>query len=365
MSHAPGSRAGAVPPREDGAGGAGAASRRPVLLRWGLPRDPRAVEHILGFVIFTVLTIVVTRAYLQLTGFPQVGGATLHIAHVLWGGLLMAVALVLALSFIGPVVRPAVAFFGGVGFGLFIDEVGKFLTKDNDYFYRPAPMIMYVTLMLVMVAADFLHGRRAHAPSEYLAGAADHAVAGVAGGLSPERRADAEELLAQGRAATGAAEVEALLAVVPEDHAELPDPIESTTTKIAEALRGLVRQGWTTGVSVALLAAVAGIDAAVIALAVTGDGDPPRWAVIVALGSLGLSVLLAGRGVMLLRRDRAEAFQWLRVAIVVNLLITLVALFRLDPWPACLGMAVAVVALVVVGAERGRLTRGVVARGGN
>ena len=131
--------------------------RRHVLLRWGLPRDPRGSEHVLGFVLTTVATIVVTRAYLQLTGFPQVGGETLHIAHVLWGGLFMALAMVLVLSFAGPVVRPPAAFLGGIGFGLFIDEVGKFLTQDNDYFFQPAPMIMYLTLVVLIILADVLH----------------------------------------------------------------------------------------------------------------------------------------------------------------------------------------------------------------
>src|SRR5690606_41261270 len=98
--------------------------RRHVLLRWGLPRDPRASEHVLGFVLTTVATIVVTRGYLQLTGFPQIGGETPHAAHVLSGGLFMAVAMGLLLSLAGPVVRPPAAFLGGSGSGRCMDEVG-------------------------------------------------------------------------------------------------------------------------------------------------------------------------------------------------------------------------------------------------
>ena len=36
-------------------------------------------------------SIVVTRLYLELTGYPTVGGDTLHIAHAVWGGLLLFV----------------------------------------------------------------------------------------------------------------------------------------------------------------------------------------------------------------------------------------------------------------------------------
>ncbi|MEE6272426.1 hypothetical protein [Georgenia wangjunii] len=333
------------------------ADRPHVLLRWGLPRDPRGSEHVLGFALTTVVTIVVTRGYLQLTGFPQVGGETLHVAHVLWGGLLMAVAMVLLLSFAGPVIRPPAAFVGGVGFGLFIDEVGKFLTQDNDYFFRPAPMIMYVTVVLVMIGADALHGRRERNPSEALAAAADHAVAGVAGGLSPQRRAIAEELLAQGQDAPGAAEVKALLGVVPEDHSELRDPLEVLTRRGREVLRGVVRGGWTTALTTVLIGVLVVGGAGVVGLAEVGEeaGDAPRWAAVVALASLVVMVIVALRGVVLLNRNRYHAFQWLRRALLVNLLITLVALFRIDPWPASAGMAVALVALGIVAAERVRL----------
>jgi hypothetical protein len=53
------------------------------------------------------------------------------------GRALLAVAVFALLSFVGPVARPFAALLGGVGFGLFIDEVGKFVSSDTDYFYRP------------------------------------------------------------------------------------------------------------------------------------------------------------------------------------------------------------------------------------
>ncbi len=36
------------------------------------------------WLVSAVVTILGVRLYLELTGYPQVGGATLHIAHMLW-----------------------------------------------------------------------------------------------------------------------------------------------------------------------------------------------------------------------------------------------------------------------------------------
>src|SRR5690606_1453271 len=48
------------------------------------------------------------------------------------------------------------ALLGGIGFGLFIDEIGKFVTNDNDYFYEPAIGLMYVSFLLIWLLARLL-----------------------------------------------------------------------------------------------------------------------------------------------------------------------------------------------------------------
>ncbi|MFL6116913.1 MAG: hypothetical protein ACJ786_37015 [Catenulispora sp.] len=48
-----------------------------------------------------IATVLITRAYLAATGYPKVGSGTIHIGHVLWGGLLMIAALTVALVWVG------------------------------------------------------------------------------------------------------------------------------------------------------------------------------------------------------------------------------------------------------------------------
>ena len=103
-------------------------------------------------------SIMVTRIFLQLTGYPKVGSGELHIAHVLWGGLILFIAALLPLIYANRWVYSLGAALSGIGVGLFIDEVGKFITINNDYFYPPAAPIIYALFLLTVLV--YLRVRR-------------------------------------------------------------------------------------------------------------------------------------------------------------------------------------------------------------
>jgi hypothetical protein len=115
-------------------------------------RNADALHYVEIFIVSAVTAILVIRAFLHLTGYPQLGGGGLHIAHMLWGGLLMLVALILLLTTLEKELRTPAAVFGGLGFGTFIDELGKFLTSDNDYFYEPTIALIYVIFILLFLS---------------------------------------------------------------------------------------------------------------------------------------------------------------------------------------------------------------------
>jgi hypothetical protein len=139
-------------------------------------RRAEADSDLLIMLLSFAASVVATRVFLQLTGFPQLGsaGSGLHIAHVLWGGLLLFVATLLPLIFANRWVYPATAVLSGVGVGLFIDEVGKFITTSNDYFYPAAAPIIYgFFLLTVLLYLQVRRRRRADTRSELYYALAD------------------------------------------------------------------------------------------------------------------------------------------------------------------------------------------------
>jgi multisubunit Na+/H+ antiporter MnhE subunit len=102
-----------------------------------------------NFLVSAVAAIFIIRFVLFLTGYPQLGRAGLHIAHMLWGGFFMLVAIILLLSFLTRAAVTIASIVGGAGFGIFIDELGKFITSDNNYFFRPTAALIYVIFILL------------------------------------------------------------------------------------------------------------------------------------------------------------------------------------------------------------------------
>jgi len=90
---------------------------------------------------------------------------------MLWGGLLMLVAIIMLFSFIGKRIEIWAAILGGIGFGMFIDEVGKFVTSDNDYFFEPSISIMYIVFILIILSMHMIRTGWTYTKKEYLVNA--------------------------------------------------------------------------------------------------------------------------------------------------------------------------------------------------
>ncbi|MEP7040090.1 MAG: hypothetical protein ABI864_00795 [Chloroflexota bacterium] len=125
-------------------------------------RREGAEQYLFLTLVSFAATVMATRVYLELTGYPRIGGGELHVAHALFGGFFLIVAAVLPISLTGRRVYRLAAVLGGIGIGLFIDEVGKFITTRNDYFYPAAAPLIYATFLLTVLV--YLRVRRQTKP---------------------------------------------------------------------------------------------------------------------------------------------------------------------------------------------------------
>lgn len=160
-----------------------------------LYRNARARDQLELFIVSAAASLLSVRLYLELTGFPQIGGGGLHIAHMLFGGLLMLAGLTVALSFLGSRAQRLTALLGGVGFGVFIDELGKFITRDNDYFFRPAIGLIYAIFVIIALVFSYLTRTQRLSSREYQLNALEHFEEAIARDMDPDEKKAALQLL--------------------------------------------------------------------------------------------------------------------------------------------------------------------------
>ncbi|WP_176308477.1 hypothetical protein [Micromonospora sp. NBS 11-29] len=321
-----------------------------------------AAAYLQAFVLSGVVTVLAVRAYLHATNFPQLGGGGLHIAHVLWGGLLLVVGLGIALVFLGGGPRTAGAVVGGVGFGLFIDEVGKFVTAPTDYFYAPAAAIIYVAFALLVLLTQAVRGRTGRSrltPAERTANALDLVLSGLPGGLTDRRRIAVLRLVQGTGPATEAALVQ-LLDAVP--HRE-PPPVRfwQRGARWAARLAGwAVAQRWLVWPVVVWLVVEPVVTVVtVIVNGVTGALNQEReWGAVLGVSATALVTAVLGLwAAWLLRRNRTEAFRLFKLALLVDLLFGQVFNFTVNQFGAVFAVALDLALLGVVTAEHRRLRR--------
>lgn len=305
-------------------------------------RSTDAKDLVDTFLMMTVTTILVVRLFLVITGYPQLGGEGLHIAHLLWGGLLMLVSLGLTLTLLTRAARWVAAVLGGIGFGLFIDEVGKFVTSDNDYFFRPAYSIMYVVLIAIWLVARRLFGSRALTGREATANALDYVKESGIRDLSHAELRRALQLLDQADQADPlVVEVRSLLRHVETAPTRPPGRLARLLGQARDwYFETVVTRRWFSGLVIATFVVLTGFHVAnVVSLVVEAvqaatDAGASLGSVDDAvngkrLGFSGWAVLVSSSVVVafnvlgivrLLRASRLGAYRWFERGLIVSIL---------------------------------------------
>jgi hypothetical protein len=319
---------------------------------------PSAAE---AFIIIAIATILITRLYLQLTGYPQVGGGDLHIAHALYGGAFMMLALIIGWLMLGFGARMLCVVLGGIGFGLFLDEVGKFVTKDNDYFYGPAAEIMYVLLVVILVGTRIVRDFRPLGAHECMASAATIAADGVARGLAARRREIGltlvDHAVAGGADAQDAQHVRALLLSAE----SAADRLDAARQRALRLIPGFLRSprwvpivGW-----LIVLGSFLGLFLGMLGVALGGyfheddrvtvelAGFGVETAILLVSAALTLGMALPAM-IARHRTDSVWPLRWLRNAALIFTLLNALVDFATEGFGALINLSIGLFALAIL-----------------
>jgi hypothetical protein len=328
-----------------------------------LSRNARFGDLQETFLVSAVATILLIRSQLWLLDYPQIGGGGLHIAHLLWGGLLMMLAIGALLTYLGRRPRMPAAVLGGASFGLFIDELGKFVTSDNDYFFRPAAALIYVLFLALFFGVRALTRRRPLSSTEYVANALDLAAEAVSHDLDEREKERALAMLASAdpddtvvaplRRMLG--ELNALPARGPRAYARWARAVGRGYLSLIARPRFAAAVDWVFAVWAIVGLAPLALFLASLVGTVVGPGavssvvgDLSPIAVLGFASSLA-SAALVGVGVRRLEQGtRLAAYRAFDRALMVSILVTDTSLFYLAQFTAAYRLAIDLALLVTI-----------------
>jgi hypothetical protein len=291
------------------------------------------------FLVCAVGSVIGNRVFLIITGYPQLGNGTLHISHAIWGALMMAVAIIFSISFLAPNNRTFIAFIGGCGFGWFIDELGKFITRDVNYFFKPTIALIYfvfITMYLIFRGIQ----RREYSADEALLNGLEAVKSAAIGELSEARRTAAVALLDH----TGADDVLAQhVRTMLVHQGDLPNRRPNRLERAGIAIRAwyltIAAHKWFTRAVTAWFVVV-GSAQLVAAIALSADHHGVRgfeeWAIVISSGISGALIVV---GVVRLRHHRIEAYRWFERGILVQIFVTQVFEFAQQQLAGVFGLA--------------------------
>jgi hypothetical protein len=268
---------------------------------------------------------------------------------MLWGGLLMLLALMLLLGFLNRSVEHGAAIIAGLGFGTFIDEIGKFVTSDNNYFYRPAISLIYAVFVLAFLVGRTLIGQRPLNQTEALANAVDLLARAPSSQVDPDDLARIRHLLSLADQKSGLTKLATSYLGELDAGREHEGPIETLRRRVAAGYAAIMARPWaepaiTLGVIVYALSAVVGVVLVATSTPAGATGDPTSFATLAQLVSTIAGAALVGVGVVRLPSSRIVAFHWFMRGLLVWILLTQMFVFYSSQLAGLGGLAVDLIA---------------------
>lgn len=301
-----------------------------------------------NFLISSVVSVFIIRIFLKLTNYPQLGHGNYHIAHMLWGGFFMLAAIIFLISFLSQAAVNIASVLGGIGFGAFIDELGKFITSDNDYFFQPSVALIYIVFVLIFLILKFIPNYRKVTRREYLVNTIEMIKEAAINDFDIEEEKQAKEYL--NKCDPKDPIVPALKSLMSNIEAN-PSPPPGIYTRVRVNLRNwyytVARSGYIlNGIIVYLAFNTLRTLLQSVSLFIEKPQMPfYEWG---QLYSSTLAAVFVVIGLMALRFSRAEAYRFFRIAMLITILLTEFFAFMHTQWYELIGLAANIFILMVI-----------------
>ena len=311
-------------------------------------RNIEASSYRENFLVSAVVSIFIIRIFLRFTNYPQLGGGAIHIAHILWGGFFMMAALLILLSFLNQKAAVVASILGGIGFGAFIDELGKFVTSDNNYFFQPTIALIYIIFVLLYLISRFIQKYHPFTKQEYLVNAIEMIKESAINDFDEDEEKRAAEYLK--KCDPKEPLVKALKHVLTQVEVEAEKP-PGFFTKIRRTIRRqyyiIARSGII--INVVIIFLVLSTVITILQVATLSLYRPilsfSEWGQLYSSILAGIFVLI---GLFALRFSRVEAYRFFRIAVLVTILLTQFFVLVHMGWYDILGLAANVFTLFVI-----------------
>ncbi len=311
------------------------------------------------FFVTAVASVLGIRVFLALAGYPRLHPGNLHIAHVLFGGALMMLALIITLGYINKSAYHLAATLGGIGFGAFIDELGKFITGDNNYFYRPTVALIYITFILLYFGIQAVVRRPLLSEQERLINALELAKEVVLEDLDHRERRRALDLLKECSPSDPVTKaLRELLYATGSVPVPRPDIYTRAKAQTRRLYRRLVQKAWFVKVVIAFFLLQSFIALGISSFLLYAK---LRWRAelntifptlsvsdLAGLASATVAAIIVIAGVMRIRSSKLQAYRLFKNAVLVQIFLVQVFLFYRAQFLALLGLAGNICVLLVL-----------------
>jgi hypothetical protein len=310
--------------------------------RWLRGRSYKLGPQLDTFLVCAATAVVLNRLVLIILGYPQIGSRDadgIHISHSIYGGLMMLIAMIAVIAFLAPSARWFVAVLGGLGFGWYVDELGKYVSNAG-YLFVPALALIYVVFVVLFLVVRSL-ASRSYGPDDAMANALESLKAAAEGSLDDVQRREAlRRFDATAPEGDLAANVRELLSNAPASPPRPPNRWRRFQIGLrAQYVAWSHRRSFTIVIEVFFFVLALSTLGGAIGLSVDGPGITQPSERVATYASVVAAVLVV-IGIARLRRSRLEAYRWFDRALLVWILVVQVYVFRQMQFAGVLGLAV-------------------------